>query len=266
MSRVAQLDSQELQNQLHTLIWSDFDSHIKPSKNKDEYKLLIDTLVFYFGSHFFNHTKSTVTYGSQLSGISFTCRKTTVFLVTILANYLHSRISTIIFNSNSQTLLTLYRIFSKIYTCLDLLNFAHFLLSGSLNISTFLSPLHRICQIASKTDTNQLQYFYQDTVYAGIKFQNRQLLWNAILQLFNVTLLNNTTWFKTKPKIIQHTQTEQKTTSCPHCAQFPVNPYQTACCNKIYCYVCVVTALECSQCDHCGMTKNLNAKPFYEIN
>lgn len=244
-------------------MWTDFESHLQPAKYKEELKLLVQTLVFYFGSTYSKRSASTATYASALSGVNFRCRKRTLYLVTILANYLHSKISHLVFNSTSKLALRLYTFLAHIYINFDLLNSIDFLLSASSNRSTFLSPLHRLLGVSSTADSEDPKDFYQNTVYAGIEFQNRQLLWNAILELFNMTLLNNARWFIIRPKSIQKKQFGKNSVYCPQCGEFPVNPYQMACCDGIYCYVCAVTALEWSHCCQCDETKNLSAKPFY---
>lgn len=261
MSRVAQLDSIELENEIHNLTWRDFETHIQPEKYKEEFKFLIDTLVFYFGATYLTRSYTTTTYASALSGVSFKCRKRTLFLITVFTNYLQTKLSHAVFNSSKQWALRLYSLITNIYVHFDLLNTLHFLMCASSKTPTFLSPLHRLFGVVSTTDTIDSKDFYQNTVYAGIEFQNRQLLWNAILEIFNMTLLNNAAWLKAKPK--RTADNRLKAEVCPHCGEFPVNPYSMACCSSIYCYICVVTALDGSYCDKCEATKNLSAKPLY---
>lgn len=264
MSRVAQLDSQELSNELHNLMWNDFKNHLQPGKYKEELKLLLQTLIFYFGTKYSKPSKTTTTYESALSGIEFKCKKRTLYLITILVNYLNSKVSHLVFNSTSKLALRIYTFLSQIYINLDLLNSIHFLLSTSSNTPTFLSPLHRLLGASSTTSMNSSTDFYQNTLYAGIEFQNRQLLWNAILELFNITLFNNARWFISTPKSNQNKQQLSKNrVHCPQCNEFPVNPYQITCCDAIYCYVCAVTAMNKSYCPNCDQKTNLTAKPLF---
>lgn len=261
MSRVAQLDSQELQNELHNLMWADYQFQMQPQKHKEEIKFLLDSLVFYFGATYLTRSSATTTYTSHLSGVSFNCRKRTLFLVTILANYIHTKLSHCIFNSGKKWALRLYTITSHFYAYLDLLNMAHFLMSGTTGSFTYLSPLHKFFRVASTTDTYDPKHFYQNTVYAGIEFQNRQLLWNAILELFNTTLFTNTTWLIAPPKKSHKKKADKN--SCVHCGEFPTNPYKITCCQSVYCYVCVVTILQTSHCEQCDTKNNLKASPIY---
>lgn len=263
MSRVAQLDSQELSKEIHHLLWTEFEANLQPNKHKEELKFLIQTLVFYFGSKYSNRSHSTTTYASTLSGVRFKCRKRTLYLITILASYFHSKISHLVFNSNSNLAIKLYTFLAHIYINLDLLNSIDFLLSSYFNRSTFLSPLHRLLGASSTVSNQDPKDFYQNTIYAGIEFQNRQLLWNAVLELFNLTLLNNARWFVNRPTSIQNRQTKTNNICCPLCGEFPVNPYRMTCCDGIYCYICSVTALEWSNCLQCHKSNNLTAKPLY---
>lgn len=265
MSRVAQLDSSALDQEIHSLFWSEFTQNISPGKNKEEWQLALETLVFYFGSKYAPIDQGTTTYGSQLSGVKFACKRRTLFIISILSKYLNSRISHLLFTTSATIrLIDAYRYLSHIYSALDLLNFAHFLFSTSSTCLKYLSPLHRILGVSSSTDTLNPINFYHETVYAGIEYQNRQLLWNAILELFNVTLLNNARWLNRKPQ----TQTilsgqDKRVLHCPRCSEFPTNPYKLSCCKTIYCYICVVKSLEIGQCDNCNSSNELQATPIY---
>lgn len=270
MSRVAQLDSTALDQEIHNVFWADFQSNINTLKNKEEYKLLLDTLVFFCGSKFISRSKNTITYGSQLSGVSYRCRRSTLYLITIVSYYIEKKLSSLLFSSspletlNKQFFLKLYKWLTSIYSTWDLINFAQFLLSINSNNHTFLSPLHRALGVSSTTDTLNPINFYHNTVYAGIEFQNRQLLWNAILELFNATLLNNAKWFNRRPqKLTQAIEQNIDKVICPYCSEFPTNPYEISCCKAIYCYVCVAKSLEWSQCCNCNTTSELSAKPLY---
>lgn len=265
MSRVAQLDSSALDQEINSLFWTDFTRNFAPQKNKEQWQLLVETLVFYFGSKSGPDNIQTTTYGSQLSGVKYGCKKRTLFLITILSRYLNSSLSHLLFSHNTSTwLLETYKYLCHLYSALDLLNFAHFLLGSRLTGDKYLTPLHRLFKTPSYTDTLNPINFYHDTVYAGIEYQNRQLLWNAILELFNVTLLNNTRWLN-RQAASKHpaTQKSRRGSSCPRCAEFPTNPYTISCCKANYCYLCVVKALELSQCNSCQSNRDLEATPLY---
>lgn len=265
MSRVAQLDSSALDEEVHSLFWSDFAQNVNPQSNREEWQLLLETLVFYFGSKSLSTGPQTTTYGSQLSGVGYMCRRRTLFLITILSKYLKNRISHFLFTSKyAANLIELYKYPINLYSALDLLNLFHFLLSTSSTSLKYLSPLHRLLGASSSTDSLSPVNFYHNTVYAGIEYQNRQLLWNAILELFNVTLMNNTRWLnKTPPTSTAPTVPSTKVVHCARCTEFPTNPYKFSCCRSIYCYTCAAKALDSVQCDRCHSTKNLQATPIY---
>lgn len=270
MSRVAQLDSTALDQEIHNLFWTDFQSNIDTLNNKDEYRLLLDTLIFFCGSKLISRTQDTTTYGSQLSGVSYRCRRRTLYLITVFSYYIEKKLSSLLFSSsrldrfNKQFFLRIYKWGSNIYSAWDLINFAQFLLSIGSQNQKFLSPLHRILGVSSTTDTLNPINFYHNTVYAGIEFQNRQLLWNAILELFNATLLNNAKWLNRRPqKLIQGNKQNIDQVRCPYCSEFPTNPYEISCCKALYCYVCVAKSLEWSQCNNCDTTTELSARPIY---
>lgn len=268
MSRVAQLDSTALDQELHNLFRSELSQVLNIRQNKEEWNLVLDTLVFFFGSKYTGKIGGTTTYGSKLSGVTYNCRKRTLFLISILSNYLNSLLSRILYASDDNPrinqIATIYKYLNKFYSAFDLLNFATFLLSTGQNKVRYLSPLHRLLGAASTTETHNPVSFYHNTVYAGIEFQNRQLLWNAILEFFNATLLNNARWLNVKKRRpVKSLNAANSSTTCARCQEFPTNPYTISCCRANYCYVCVVKALDFNSCDRCDETKNLTATPIY---
>ncbi|AET39913.1 ubiquitin-protein ligase peroxin 2 Ecym_5136 [Eremothecium cymbalariae DBVPG len=251
MSRVAQLDSLALDSELHQSIWAEFQSEFKPIKYVDEWQLLLHTLVYHVSTH--ASASGVSTYGSQLSGVTYRTRKSTLFLVTILIRYLHKKLSAYLLSED--TSMKWYKVFAKWYHCYDLVNFLSF-----LSKPMFLSPMHRLLNIKcfrALDDPN----FYTSTVYSGLEFQNRQLMWNAILELLNGNFLNLS--YFSKSKLIKN-ETPTQPNQCARCKELPSNPYVTSCCNAAYCYVCVLVNLDIKFCSNCGMKAAMTATPLYK--
>ncbi|QLQ78791.1 hypothetical protein HG537_0B01390 [Torulaspora globosa] len=264
MSRVAQLDSTALDQELHSLFRNELSQNLEIDKNEEEWNLILDTLVFFFGSRFIG--KQTRTYGSELSGVTYNCKRRTLYIVAILTNYLGSRISKKVYSEGSfwSRFTTLYHYLNQFYSAIDLINFASFLLSTSPSDSKYLTPIHRLLGASSSTETHNPVSFYHNTVYAGIEFQNRQLLWNAILEFFNATLLNNARWLNGRRQRPTTTlPPTQSPETCARCKELPTNPFKIQCCQANYCYICVIRAMDSNYCDNCNSKTNLRAQPIY---
>ena len=157
--------------------------------------------------------------------------------------------------------------YKRQYRGCDVSNFLRFLTADGADTRSFLSPLYRVFNVYSTRLVGDgpagISDFYSNSVFAGLEFQNRQLLWNALLELFSKTLLTKRGLlpFARRPPRPRSGATFK--TVCPHCESFPTNPYQIACCRANYCYVCVVKALEWSMCDACGASGALTAKSVY---
>lgn len=270
MSRVAQLDSVALDSELHHQLWSEFQKAVAPVRCKDEWQLLLHALVYSLGTR--SAGCSTTTYGSSLSGISYNAGKASLFTVTILLNYLHKKISHRLFSRSSHgssqvaLLVRCYRALARLYKLCDLAVFFKFL-SGRGSI--YLSPWHELFNITCQ-DSLASSDFYQNTVYAGLEFQNRQLLWNGILELLNVDFLS--TWLlrrsvagRMRPKTSGGQGGAGRDGGCTYCGEAPVSPFAVSCCGAIYCYVCVVKCLEWGMCQGCAKTGEFVAKPVYDV-
>ncbi|QLG70201.1 hypothetical protein HG535_0A01390 [Zygotorulaspora mrakii] len=271
MLRVAQLDSAALDDEVRSIFWRDFQTNLPITRNKEEYQLLLESLVFLFSSKLLAGS-FTNTYGSRLSGVSYTCKRRTLYLITTLSGYLESKLSHFVFSSsnrivtnNSDKLRKAFSYLTTVYSFFDVFLFAKFLSNLS---STYLSPLHRLLGVSFSGSDSSASTFHDNTVYSQIEFQNRQLLWNAILELFNVTLLSNAKWFHRHYSSSSSTDQKHSVASsddahCPYCNQFPTNPYVISCCNSTFCYLCVVKVLEWSHCPRCDATANIKASPLY---
>ncbi|QHS74060.1 ubiquitin-protein ligase peroxin 2 [Saccharomyces paradoxus] len=271
MSRVAQLDSIALDKELYGQFWSEFNAAFDTNERKEEWELIVNSIVFMCATRFLPQFGSSCTYGSALSGVAFQCRKRTLYVVTVLAGYLWKKITHAVFNGshggNQMVWLKLYKWLNLLYHGCDVTNFLRFLTADGAHARAFLSPLYRVFNVHStrlvRDGSASVSDFYSNSVFAGLEYQNRQLLWNALLELFSKTLLTKRgllTFAKKQPR--SRSGTFPKTV-CPHCGGFPTNPYQIACCHANYCYVCVVKALEWSVCDACGTSGRLTALPVY---
>ncbi|CAI4043431.1 hypothetical protein SKDZ_10G0100 [Saccharomyces kudriavzevii ZP591] len=271
MSRVAQLDSIALDKELYGQFWSEFNSAFSTDRHKEEWELVVNSLVFLCAARFLPQHGSSSTYGSALSGVAFRCRKRSLYVVTVLAGYVWKKITHFVFDGSRgrrrAVWMKLYKWLNLLYHGCDVTNFLRFLAADGAGARSFLSPLYRVFSIYSTRlvgdGSAPISDFYSNSVFAGLEYQNRQLLWTALLELFSKTLL-------TKRGLLPFAKRPQRprlgTTSktvCAHCSRFPTNPYQIACCHANYCYVCVVKALEWSVCDACGASKGLTAAPVY---
>ncbi|AMD20979.1 HEL302Cp [Eremothecium sinecaudum] len=250
MSSVAQLDSLALDSELHESIWNEFQSHFKPINNIDEWQLLIHTLVFYLSTH--TNLKGVSTYGSQLSGVTYQTTKSTLFLVSVLVQFLHKKFSSAILRGDKFT--KWYLMASKLYHCYDLFNFLQF-----LSTPCFISPIHRLFNVTC-TKALEESTFYTSTVYAGLEFQNRQLMWNTILELLNKNVLQLNYFSRQQ---LEKNETPTRQDQCARCKELPVNPYSSSCCRSTYCYVCLIRNLDVMFCSNCGTKKTFTATPLY---
>lgn len=266
MTRVAQLDSLDLDNELKDLFWKRFKKELDIQKNEEEWNFLLDSLIYIASSFSSASGTACSTYSLQLTCNGFyNCKKRTLFIITVLKNYLKKKISHTLFSNRTDEnhwIWQIYKISIKLYGVLDLFNLIRFM--GSSEGTLYLSPLYRLLNIHIQSSNKTPAAFYENTIFSNIQFQNRQLLWNAILELFNMTLLNNSKWLQRKFKPAQlKLKGPQNNKICTRCDMFPVNPYSFQCCQSVYCYVCAVKSLEISQCLNCGVENNLEAKSVY---
>lgn len=273
MLRVVQLDSDALDSELYEIIWSSIKGFFSVTQYKEECKLLSDTLIFYFASKYMAVEGATSTYGSRLSDMSFKCGRGTLYAIMIMQQYLNKKLSRYLYDSTSLNerrrtqLLKFYRIVSVVYRQFDFINFCYFI--GSFNNSNFPTLWSRLLNIESVANKNDLKTsFYEMTVYSGIEYQNRQLLWNALLELFTAVITPRTMAILLSSTSESYKQNETKTTvvkfpTCYLCKEFPTNPYKMSCCGSLYCYVCAIKSLEWRKCRKCGKTSELKANKIY---
>lgn len=162
-------------------------------------------------------TGSSYTYGSALSGVAFRCRKRTLYVVTVLAGYVWRKITHFVFNGSrgggQMAWLKLYKWLNVAYHGCDVTNFVRFLAADGVGARSFLSPVYRVFNVYStrlvRGGSASGSDFYSGSVFAGLEYQNRQLLWNALLELFSKTLL-------TKRGLLPFAKRPQRAGRAPH--------------------------------------------------
>ncbi|CCC69593.1 hypothetical protein NCAS_0D00120 [Naumovozyma castellii] len=263
-SRVAHLDSRSLDDELRKTFWKQLQSVFPDSRFEDELKVVLDTLIFVCASKYIPMNGSTSTYGSRLSGTLFKARRRTLYLITILSGYARKKLSHLLFSTNGHALSQkCYRVLKILYDLFDFYNISLFLSSPQGTGKKYLSPLHRILNVKSVSDITNPSTYYQETAMGATEYQNRQLLWNAILELFNNTLLTSSRFYLTngskKKKVVRSGNKEV----CHKCQNFPCNPYLISCCYNYYCYICSLKVLKRGECPVCKESYNLKFTPSY---
>ena len=290
MSRVAQLDSDILDNELHNLLVRDLNNVIVNDndndssnndranmltnlQNTDEWGLLCDTLIYLFMSHksrnlITSKGSNIETYGTNLNGLVYKSPlRMALYLSNVLSKYLLSKLDKRFLLSNTGTtafnfVIRYYRI---ILSIAELLNFSNFIVTG--NYTSLLNRILKLRIVNNYTNNNSSLQFSNQNRLVSMDVQNRQLLWNAVLELLNVTILlpNSRYLFNSwQTKKSNNTQIITEDNICPYCNEPVSNPYIINCCNKIYCYWCVCKILEWKHCSSCNKTGNLQAKPLYQ--
>lgn len=259
MLRVSHIDSEELDTELYELIWTKFKSIIPLVRNQEEWRFFVDTLVFLFSSHYSSFGGGiTTTYGSHLSNLGFTCHKVSLYLLSVFKRYFNNKLS----NRCSSSLL--YKRIRTIINLLDLINFVHFIRNSNTKYYTIL---HRILKVQPvNLDTGSS--FYRNSIYSGLEYQNKQLLWNTTLELLNITILPSTTqyfnYFRRKNSISTTNSSTSKHVVCCLCNELPTNPYRIQCCQGIYCYLCLLKCIEWRHCYKCNESDNLKGISYFE--
>ncbi|CCE62082.1 hypothetical protein TPHA_0B04120 [Tetrapisispora phaffii CBS 4417] len=251
--RAAHFDALELRDSLDT--W--FKTQL--GTDNREALLLADTL-------FFNATNQSHANGttknlflSLTTEGAYSSSKRLLFLMDVVGHYVIKRLHS--------TMLTvtgwpsqIWRQAVKFYGLADLLNFLFF-----LNGATSISPLYTLCKVHITLSNAQLRpEYYQNSMLASVQLHNRQLLWNSVLELFSILLLNP--WFNTRlRRAIKSSRTspiENHGDNCMSCGLFPTNTHFTDCCSSLYCYACVLDTLDLQRCIVCH-SNNFKALPYY---
>ncbi|CCK70279.1 ubiquitin-protein ligase peroxin 2 KNAG_0E00110 [Huiozyma naganishii CBS 8797] len=268
MLRVAHLDSNALDNELGAFFWANFKA-LLPLVNGEyveEWKLALDTLVFLFATKYSRIFRCSTTYGSRLSNLSFKCGRIALFVVTVFQSYLSKKLSHRIFNRDSGRNVKFYRVMLALYNVFDACNFCHFLSNWGNEYGenkVYYTLLQRLLDVRPARIRGE-QSYYQSMIYSGLEYQNRQLLWNSVLELLNITVLPRaisrlTSKRRGKPVLERETDIEH----CHLCGEFPTMPYRIFCCERLYCYVCFLKVLELRECQNCHNKQEIKGMPYY---
>lgn len=257
MLRVSHIDSRELDQEIYKTLWTKFKTIIPLTRNKTEWKLFIDTIIFIFSTHYSQLGGGiTITYGSQLSNLGFRSDKLSMYILMVLRRYIKNRLSTHYLDS------PLYKKINTLFNVLDLINLTHFIRNHGNIYYSVLQRILRVQPISLDTGSS----FYENSIYSGLEYENRQLLWNTILELLNLTVLPSTIQYfhyfqlkKNQPEIINNKDNKL----CCLCNEFPTNPYKITCCDGIYCYLCLLKSIEWKHCYKCNETKGLKGTYYY---
>lgn len=259
MLRVSHIDSEELDAELYELIWTKFKSIIPLTRNQDEWRFFVDTLVFLFSSHYSSFGSGiTTTYGSHLSNLGFTCHRVSLYLLSVFKKYFNNKLS------NQYSSSSLYRRIRTIFNLLDLINFIHFIRNHNTKYYTILHRLLRVQSVSLNTGSS----FYENSIYSGLEYQNKQLLWNTTLELLNLTILPSTVqyfnYFRIKNNIDETIPSNSNNVVCCLCNEFPTNPYKIQCCQSVYCYLCLLKSIEWKHCYKCNKNGELKGISYFD--
>lgn len=256
--RVTQLDAVSLENDIYQQIWDDVNKNFLPVKYYEEWELFIKSLVFLASTK--KTPSGTITYGSSLTGNYYTSSRLALYIVQILIQYLSRKLSSAAINLQILSIDKLYKFVNKCITIWDFTTLLQ-LISGKRR--GYLSIWHKLLDIQSLQSSNS--EFYRNTVYSGIEFLNRQLLWNTLLEVLNVDIIASLLVKASRKRPSRRIKPKTTKQLCTYCNEVPTNPYLTTCCNSIYCYVCVLTSLERNTCYGCDTQEKFTATPLYRL-
>lgn len=298
MSRVAVLDAANLDNEISQILWARIKANLglHLGDHEEEGKFLLNSILFLLAAtqigepSSVNTTITTTTYGSRLSGIVYRCRKRTLYVATILIDYLLEKWSHLVTTQQSnQRTTSIIRLASVIYKLCDTLLFCCLIASSGDPRGLFPSIKHRLLNIRALYQGLTKQRIgiptpHESTALVNMQTEGQQLLWNGVLELLNTAVLKNRRVLIPLIRKLRSLRTggneeeerEQRVTNkantsvdsvvtCTECKLFPINPYKMSCCSRIYCYVCAVKALEWRRCSACKRTSNLRATPVYNL-
>ena len=296
MSRVAVLDAANLDGEISQILWTRVKANLGLhfGNHEEEGKFLLDSILFLLAATQIDRPPSvstTTTYGSRLSGVTYRCSKRTLYVATILMDYLLEKWSRLIITQHSnQKAPTIIQLASIIYKLCDTLLFCCLIASSEAPGGLFPSIKHRLFNIRAlyqglTRQRVEIPTPYENAALVNMQTESQQLLWNGVLELLNTAVLKNRRVLIPLMRKLRSLRTRGETeeeeeeekegvtnkvnvstdsvATCAQCKLFPINPYQMSCCSGVYCYVCAVKALEWRRCSACKRTSNLRATPIY---
>lgn len=260
--RVSNLDSTELDNEISNLLFPQFQSLLPNRIRSDEWKLLFDTILFISSQK--RTINGTTTYGSRLSNMGYMAGPTAVYIVRVLSRYLRLKLDNFIGSSPGG------RIWKLLLDMVDLLNFMRFLNVTSGN-NVYYNVMERILRVKSISLINESK-FMENSIINGLEYENRQLLWNGILELFNLCIIPHSVpylhYFQRRNVLnVTNNKNNNKlhhNSQCSLCNEQTTNPYVIGCCQGVYCYLCLLKCLEWKRCSICSETRSLKGQPYYQ--
>ncbi|SCU96873.1 LADA_0H03202g1_1 [Lachancea dasiensis] len=245
---VSQFDSVALDNDLTNQIWTKFQKTILPRKHIGEIKLLLNTLIFLMTTKKIDQDRI-ATYGSSLTGTIFSTTKLRLFQTNVILPFLLPKLASKLLNHNTNFRVQILNKWTNIFNLLSLITFIQFI---ALESRPYLTFLHRIYGI--KAILSNIPEGYTNSVSSSIEFQNTQLLYTSLLQL----LANNVLRSSLLANILRRQKTKFTETTtdsnCPMCNTSPVVPYKSTCCERNYCYICIVKSMKYKVCQSCRST------------
>ncbi|GMM35745.1 hypothetical protein DASC09_030700 [Saccharomycopsis crataegensis] len=198
MSRVAQLDSILLDKEIYSLLFNQISSSLSKfnksllSAHSSEIQLILKSLLFKY-----TLWDNSNTYGFHLSNLSLVNNKNErlsrsikalYYILFVFGDYLSEKLSSYIFaldeddddNEESRSILSKYAKQFIVYSLralkiLNLVNFVKFLIDGKYNSLKF-----QLLNIKTKISSLDFEKMVKGNV--NYEFQNRQILWNTLIE------------------------------------------------------------------------------------
>ena len=245
-------------------------------------QLVWDTALF--AARTIGTQNSCATYGAQLSGVQFSASRRLLYVCAVLLRHAATLAQSWLAQGHGQLLRKLRAIFAAA----DLADFLCFLAAPQNGAAQYLGVAYRLLRVRAQLALPSGAAgggYTEQTRLASLDFENRQLLWNAMLELLNTVALPNS---RRIYMAVRGTRASGASGAsaisaganvpganaisasganeicvCALCAEQPCNPYKLRCCGALYCYACACKALEWRTCAVCAHTSDLSAVPLY---
>ncbi|GMM54355.1 ubiquitin-protein ligase peroxin 2 [Maudiozyma humilis] len=203
------------------------------------------------------------TYGARLSGVRFAAPRRVLYVCAVLAQYGAATVQNWLVRGHGRLL----HLLRAIFAAADLADFLCFLSAPRGGAAQYLGAVYRLLRVRAQSAAGAAGGYTEQTRLASIDFENRQLLWNALLELLNAVALPNSRriYMAVRRGEQRRSSGAEKSAagSCALCAAQACNPYKLRCCGAVYCYACACKALEWRACAACARSSDLSAEPLY---